>query len=621
MVRNVLRPQSGGRYAAEYRTIGIEDGQERWIVAMGRAFFGRGGRPVRFLGTTLDITGRKAAEQKIRQQNTVLDGINRIFSQALAHDTEEELGRICLAVAEDVTESRLGFLAGINAEGRLEDIAISDSVWDVCRMQNRTGHNRAPAGFTVHGIYGRVLLDEKGFYTNHPASHADSIGTPEGHPPMRAFLGVPLKHDGRTIGMLAVGNREGGYRPRDLDALEALAGAAVQVLMRKRAEHAVRAGEERLRHAQKMESIGVLAGGIAHDFNNLLTSILGNASLLQAEPAGSSEQLKAIVESSEKAAALTRQLLAYAGKGTFRITNFDISRLVRSSANLLRVSIPKNIEVQLDVPRSLPAVRGDPSQIQQVMMNLVINAAEAIQNRSGGRVSIATGIRNLGPVSASRLNAGIAPGRYIFITVQDNGCGMDEQTKAKIFDPFFTTKFTGRGLGLAAVDGILRSHKGAITVESGPGRGSTFTVYLPCSALRATESGHLDAVTGSDRAATVLVVDDEEPVRAFTRTALERLGYRVLIAENGREALDLLCGHADVNLVLLDVIMPVLGGAEAFLEMRKKWPKLPVLVASGYSRQEAQRLGIPDGLPFIEKPYTLRTLAAAVEKSLQVHTC
>ena len=333
-------------------------------------------------------------------------------------------------------------------------------------------------------------------------------------------------------------------------------------------------------------------------------------------PAGNGTEIKAIIEASEKAASLTHQLLAYAGKGQFKITEFDVSRLVRSSADLLRVSIPKSVEVQMDVPRTLPAVRGDSSQIQQVVMNLVINAAEAIEDHECGSVKIAASVRDLDAASVRRIGAGITPGRYIEIAVRDNGCGMAEETRAKIFDPFFTTKFTGRGLGLAAVQGILRSHEGTITVESRPCQGSTFTVYLPCSKPRAAASGCKDAIVVGGRAATVLVVDDEEPVRAFTKAALERLGHRAVLAENGRQALELLCSPSEIDLVLLDIVMPVFGGVEAFSEIRKKWPTLAVLIASGYSRQEAQRLGIPDEVPFIEKPYTMPRLAAAIEKAL-----
>ena len=377
--------------------------------------------------------------------------------------------------------------------------------------------------------------------------------------------------------------------------------------------------EEQLRHTQKLESIGVLAGGIAHDFNNLLTTILGNASLLQMQtpPAETSGRLTAIMESGERAAALTRQLLAYAGKAQFQISDFDVSRLVHSSMGLIRMSIPKSAELELDVPSDLPLVRGDSSQIQQVIMNLIINAAEAVGGRADGRVSVKAGIQDLDAASAYRVSSSMAAGRYVEIEVSDNGCGMDEPTKAKIFDPFFTTKFTGRGLGLAAVHGSLRSHKGGIQVDSQPGHGSTFTVYLPSGKPRAAAAAGDAAGNACKRTATVLVVDDEEPIRTFTKAALESLGHHALLAEDGRQALDLLGSHGGVDLVMLDVIMPVVGGVETFFAVHTRWPHLPILVVTGYSRYEAYELGIPRDLPFLEKPYTVRMLAESVDKILQ----
>ena len=195
-----------------------------------------------------DITERKRAEEQIRHHNAVLEGISRIFREAFTCDTEEELGRACLAVVEDVTGSNFGFIGDLNAQGRLDVIAISDPGWDACRLSD-PDNRKISTDFTVHGIYGHVLLDERSFYTNDPASHPYRIGTPEGHPPVKAFLGVPTKHHGKTIGMVAVGNKDGGYGPQDVDAVEALAEAIVQVLMRKRADDAVRAGEDRLRES------------------------------------------------------------------------------------------------------------------------------------------------------------------------------------------------------------------------------------------------------------------------------------------------------------------------------------------------------------------------------------
>jgi signal transduction histidine kinase len=376
--------------------------------------------------------------------------------------------------------------------------------------------------------------------------------------------------------------------------------------------------EERLRHAQRLESVGVLAGGIAHDFNNLLTTILGNASMLRVQAgAESNERLTAITESGERAAGLTRQLLAYAGKAQFQIADFDVSRLVRSTTDLIRMSVPRNTDVELDVPHDLPPVRGDASQIQQVVMNLVMNAAEAIGSRVDGKVTVSAGIRNLDGASAARLDSGLTEGRYVSIAVRDNGCGMDEPTRAKIFDPFFTTKFTGRGLGLAAVHGILRSHQGTIQVESLPGQGSTFTVYLPSSTARPAASAREAARQAGGRTATVLVADDEEPIRALAKAALESFGHHVLLAGDGRQALELLSSQSGVELVVLDLVMPGMPGAEVFTELRGRWPRLPILVVTGFSRHEAQELGIPRDQPFLEKPYTIQLLAEAVDRVLQ----
>src|SRR5581483_9532889 len=332
--------------------------------------------------------------------------------------------------------------------------------------------------------------------------------------------------------------------------------------------------EEHLRQTQKLESLGVLAGGVAHDFNNLLTGILGNASLaLDTTDPGHPNHaaLEEVVTAAERAADLTRQLLAYAGKGRFFTRNIDLSDLVRQITNLLRTSIPKTVQLRLHLADALPPMEADVSQIQQIIMNLVINGAEAI-GAHPGTVLIQTAIQNVDEQYITTLApAGhpLSPGDYVCLEVHDTGCGMDDDVQARIFDPFFTTKFTGRGLGLSAVLGIVRSHKGALKVYSTPGRGSTFKLLFPVgtgNVIEAAAGAPRPDVRGSG---LILVVDDEATVRATAKLALDRHGYTVLVAENGREAVDIFGRHkGEIRLVLMDLTMPVMGGEEAVRRLK-----------------------------------------------------
>ncbi len=606
----------GETYDVEHRIV-VGDAL-KWIRERAELEFGPDGALLGGFGTAQDITELKQAEERIRHQHAVVEGINRILQEALGCDTEEELGRTCLAVAEEVTRSKFGFIGEIDAEGRLEDIAISDPGWDACRMRNPTGHGEAMAKLAKKGLYASVLLTGKGFYTNDPASHPDIVGAPKGHPPLTAFLGVPLKHDGKTIGIIAVANREGGYCRRDLEALEALALSIVQVFMRKRAERAVRSSEERLRQAQKMESIGLLAGGIAHDFNNLLATIMGNASLLRDEVSQESrDKLDSVIQATEKAADLTRQLLAYAGKGRLVVEPLSFSRIIRAMTELLRASIPKKVSVKLALESGLPGVEADRGQLQQIVMNLVINAAEAIGANRTGTVTIRTRAQKVSKIDriSDEITGGLlAPGIYVCLEVEDTGCGMDQETRAKIFDPFFTTKFMGRGLGLAAVAGIVQAHHGAIQLETAPGRGATFRVFLPAGAPpeRPGRSGRRPDLRGTE---TVLLVDDEAMVRSFVRRALERYGYKVLAAKDGREAVRIFQKNADrIGLVLLDLMMPVMGGDEAIGILKSKRSDLRVIVMSGYGESETTKMFAGKGVSgFLQKPFTAMQLVEEVK--------
>ena len=381
--------------------------------------------------------------------------------------------------------------------------------------------------------------------------------------------------------------------------------------------------EEQLRQAAKLESLGVLAGGIAHDFNNLLVGILGNASLVRDTLPPSSTvrpMLDSVIDASEQAAALTRQLLAYSGKGKFVIQPVDVSDLVRDMTKLVQASIPKSVVLRSRLTPGLPPVVADVAQLQQLIMNLVINAAEAIGDNPGS-VTLTTGEQQVvdGETSGATVGADpITPGRYVFFEVKDDGSGMDEATIAKIFDPFFTTKFTGRGLGLSAALGIVRGHQGFIQVASSPGRGSMFKVLFPAAREKiAPQPVHevKDDLTGSG---VILLVDDEELVRRAAAAMLAHLGYTVLEAANGQEAIELFQRNlSNIMLVILDLSMPVMNGEECLKRLRSIKPDVPVLLSSGFSEAEAARRFQSAGVAtFLQKPYTVQHLAELVNSAL-----
>jgi PAS domain S-box-containing protein len=396
-------------------------------------------------------------------------------------------------------------------------------------------------------------------------------------------------------------------------------GVAIDVSERVRAEETHLALERSLLETQKLESLGVLAGGIAHDFNNLLTGVVGHTSLARLDlPPTSPAQarLEQIEVATRRAADLTAQLLAYAGRGRFVTERLDLNRVVEEMGDLLRVSITKGATLRYDLGRRLPMVDADPTQIRQVVMNLVINAAEAIGSGTG-TVTVAT--RTVDLSSAGHAATSAAPdlpvGRYVAVEVTDTGCGMDAVTLSRIFEPFFTTKFAGRGLGLAAAQGIIRAHGGALRVKSDPGRGTAFTVLLPRAAERAEPALLPPAPpVGGGIGATVLVIDDEEDVRAVTAHMLERLGCTAVLAGTGHEGLSIFRGRtAEIDTVLLDMTMPDASGRDVFRALREVRPDARVVLMSGYSESETTEGLAEAGLVgFLHKPFRLTDLARLI---------
>jgi nitrogen-specific signal transduction histidine kinase/CheY-like chemotaxis protein len=381
--------------------------------------------------------------------------------------------------------------------------------------------------------------------------------------------------------------------------------------------------EEGLRQTQRLESLGVLAGGIAHDFNNLLTAMLGNATLaLQELPESSPvrEYLRDVEASATRAAELTGQMLAYAGKARRSPQPLDLSSLVASMSRLIEPSIFPGVAVVYDLPESLPPVEIDPAQAQQIVMNLLTNASEAIGEQAG-TIRVAAGL-----VEASRdlldstlLGRDLPVGTYVWLAVTDTGCGMDEQTLAHVFDPFFTTKFAGRGLGLAALLGIARSHGGTLRVTSQLQRGTRFEIFFPATTAlgdERVEPAHPPA--SWSMGGVVLVVDDDPLVRAVARRALEARGLEVVLATGGEEALT--CVREDTGsivAVVLDLTMPGLDGPATLAGIRRLRPGLPVILSSGYGSDVlASRAMGSAGTTILPKPYRAEDLWVSLERAV-----
>ena len=402
-----------------------------------------------------------------------------------------------------------------------------------------------------------------------------------------------------------------------------MAGVIRDVTEIRKAEIETQKLEERFEQAQKLESLGVLAGGIAHDFNNLLVGVLGHARLASEDLPNDSpvqKSIQSIDRAARRAADLCRQMLAYAGKVPVSIATLDLRESVEEIGELLRASISSSSVIDYEFDTDISAIQADGSQVQQVVLNLITNAAEALGD-SGGKVRLSVKDRTMESTELSQMNFGdnLAPGRYVVLTVADTGCGMDEVTQRRIFEPFYSTKFTGRGLGLAAVIGIVRGHGGGIRIESSLGLGTSISVAFPASDKKVVkeETIHPDADwRGSGK---VLVVEDEESARELASIVLKRTGFEVLEAKDGLEGVEVFRENkSDIRCVLLDLAMPNMDGDEAHREIRKISAEVPTILCSGYPEQDAvSRFSDLNPSGFIEKPYNPETLIARVREAVE----
>jgi len=551
--------EGGDPCDSEFRVV-WPDGTIHWLYTKGKLLRDSDGNPIRMVGVNMDITERKRAEVALRE-----------------------------------------------SEGRFREMADSTPVL-ICasgRDKRATFFNQGWLNFT-----GRTMEQELGYGWTaglHPEDHDRAIAIYSASFDARRFCQIEYRlrrADGEYRSILCSGVPR--YEPGG--AFAGYNASCMDITDLKRNQAVVLAN-------QKLESLGVLAGGIAHDFNNLLGSILAESELLMedlTDASGALDGVTRIKSVAIRAVEIVRELMAYAGQEGEFFKPIDLSLLVEEMFLLLKVAISKRAKFEVDLPGNLPAVRANAAQIRQVVMNLITNASEALEEQEG---VISLSVAQIGGSDASWRGTPHPPGdgHYIQLEISDTGCGMSEEIQAKIFDPFFTTKFAGRGLGLAAVQGIVRAHGGTMKLESAPRKGARFTILLPCTAQTAENAGgfSLPATREDGEASgTVLLVEDEEPLRLAVAKMLRKGGFRVIEAGDGRAAVDLFeANHAAVDAVLLDMTLPRMSGREVFVQFQRIRPDVKVILTTAYSEDTAL-LNVGDQRPwrFIRKPYGLAEL-------------
>ena len=554
------------------------DGTRLWIETSKEPLRDDEGRVIGVLGLYTDVTDRRLQEIDLRETRLMLQTVlDSIPVRAFWKDLDSVYLGCNLLFARD---------AGLQRPEEIVGKADHDLGWadqaDLYRADDRQ------------------VMD-----TNRPkVGYEEPQTTPDGAQIWLRTSKVPL-HDleGKVIGVL---------------------GTYEDITASKQAEAEQRALEAQMQHAQKLESLGILAGGIAHDFNNLLVAMLGHADLALADlprSAGAQQHVEEIRTAAWRARELTNQMLAYSGKGRFVVRSLQLGEVVSEMGHLLEAAIPKKVSLRYAPADDLPTVEADVTQLRQVVMNLVTNAAEAIGER-GGLITLTTGRQQASPESLQSVftQERLPGGEYVYLEVSDDGCGMDATTRERLFEPFFTTKFQGRGLGLAAVLGIVRGHHGTVKVDSEPGKGSSFKVLFPAGRGQApalTEPA-LGEQSAESLQGTVLVVDDEEVVREVTKELLERIGLDVLTAADGVEAIEVFCEHRErIVLVLLDMTMPRMDGEETFRELRQLDSQVHVILTSGYNEQDATNRFVGERLAgFLQKPFTMQDLESKLRAAL-----
>jgi two-component system cell cycle sensor histidine kinase/response regulator CckA len=598
-------------------------GRRGWVSSTYGPHRNSKGEIIGVTGIVRDITDRRESEQALRYRSefeAIMTGISTRFINLATEEIDSGISEALEKIGRFVDADRSYFFI-ILENGK---IYSRTHEWCVEGVEPQIQHCQ------------RMPVDAypwfSGHVQKHKIVHVPSVAemSLEAAPEQREFQRqsvqslacVPAIYRGHVIGFLGFDSVRGArsWSEDSVALLRNVGETIVAALQRKWAEEALRRSEEQLRQSQKMEAIGRLAGGIAHDFNNLLTAIIGYSDLLVQDTMTDKTaqgRVHEIKKAAHRAASLTNQLLAFSRKQVLTPRVLDLNAVVQDMENFLRRLIGESIELVTKLDPDVGSIKADPTQLQQVMMNLAVNARDAML--SGGRLEIRTENVQIDPRRAEVI--GLAePGAYVRLSVIDTGHGMDAETQARIFEPFFTTKEQnkGVGLGLATVYGIVQQSGGVITIRSKVGAGTVFKIYL----RRTNEPAEVIVRPSGDRALprgseTILLVEDEESVRALLRQLLQVSGYRVLEASNGMEALNCVEAHAgSVDLLVTDIVMPVMGGRELAEKLQKSAPHLPVIFMSGYANDPKLLEEMRGPCSFIPKPFTVESLAVRVREML-----
>jgi PAS domain S-box-containing protein len=616
---------SAGEVTVGFETIRVNRQGLRFPVSISTApILNENGAVSGLVGVIEDISGRKKTELELYEKSAVLTAVTQALTDFLDAGNWSAASQHLLTFAMRQTQSQYGFL-GVILEGPVLRVLAHDGVtWDVKLRQGlyeEKMRQHAASGYFeiahVHNLLGEVISKGEPVISNLPESDPRSGGLPAGHPPMHAFLGVPIFKGQQVVGLIGVANRSGGYTGQEVRCLETMSQATGVLYdnYRQNLKHAALEAQQakleaQVGQAQKMEVLGRLAGGVAHDFNNMLMVIGGCSELLERtvpKESAARVYLDQIQRTTEKAAAITKQLLAFSRKQVLEIRAMDLHAALAASEFMLSRLLGSDVELTFRRQAANSWILSDPAQIEQVIMNLVVNSRDAMPE--GGRLTVST--RNVQGLPEG--GDGAENRTWVVLKVEDTGTGMDEQTRARIFEPFFTTKPDGKGtgLGLATVYGIVKQVGGHIHVDSTPGKGACFEIYFPATEARgAAKANDPPAVSTADSGidATILIADDESALRHAIVEILRTSGYKVLEAESSTQALEMARQHGGrLDILLTDIVMPGLRGPELARRVAKVHPEVRIVYMSGYAEgfPEAQ---LPANSTFLQKPFRFATL-------------